>query len=769
MDNFAWLRETQQADPGMSAQKRERIFLLSLSLCFLILSFAYQLALPLGEAPDELSHFRVIAYLVRHRSWPVIRGQSAQVPHESTQFPLYYVLSAIATGWIRFDEQIIWEEPNPHHIGAPAPPPEAWANRNFIVHHPGEIWNWEGEFLAFRIARLLSSLAGLGAVLLVYRLVRRVVPERRGAAMIAAALMAFHPRWISLASSVSNDALAVAGSALALNAIVDYMLRPSWKQAGWIGLTLGMAILAKASNIGLLLLWILMWMASTRPQRSWRVRGGELVLSLLGVVLLSGGWLARNFLLYRDPLAFRAHLTLIHWTRPEPPSWSDWIFIFLRARETAFLSFGATEGIIAERWVYAIWDLFLLATGAQILRQAWRFRSRWQLDRLRGLLLLVHAFWLGIVILEFVAWNTRVEAGLGRLLFIALPSFWLMVTWAWEGSSSAAWERGVVRAWLICTTMFSILGFSRYLWPAFHQPLRTMEEVPADLERLGWTFEDLEGPPGQPLVRLIGFQVTPRRLMPGQAVRLTACWELLRPAPRNYSFTYQIWSGPDPTRGERLGQVDSYPGMGSWPMRFWPPGSVICDTYRISLSSSRNVPTILSLLIGVYDRSHPDLPQLPHSGGENWFSFGKIPPLSSAPEPRSWEARFEPGILLLAHNIRISDRGISVHLWWKATAHLPPGLHVFLHLLDSEGRWMAGGDGPPRDGAYPTGWWEPGEIVEEERWIDLKQLLPPGAYRVHVGWYHLETGERLPAFDATGKPIPDFSVPLGELQLPQAP
>ncbi|WP_322797765.1 ArnT family glycosyltransferase [Thermoflexus sp.] len=753
----------------MRTRREERILLVVLSLCFLGLSFAYQLATPLGEAPDELSHFRVITYLVRHRTWPVVGGPGADVPHESTQFPLYYVLAAIAMGWIRLDEQIVWEELNPHHVGAPAPPPEAWANRNLIVHDPREIWNWKGEILAFRIARLISSLTGLTAILLVYRLIRRVLPRRPAAAMIGVALMAFHPRWIALASSVSNDALAVAGAALALNAIVDYVLGPSWKRAGWSGLAMGAALMAKASNIGLIPLWLLVWMASARSRPSWRARGGELALSLLGVALISGGWLGWNYLLYQDPLAFRAHLSMIHWHRPQPPSGSDWIAIALRARETAFLSFGATEGIIAEQWIYGIWDLFLLLTGVQALRRVWRFHFSRLPDRSRALPPLIPALWLGIVILEFISWNLRVEAPTGRLLFIALPAFWWVVVWAWEGSPSTAWERGVLRAWLVFTMTLSVLGFSRYLWPAFHQPLRTREEIPADLERLDWVFEDLEGPPGEPLVRLIGFRATPRRLKPGQAVQLIACWELLRPASRNYSFTYQIWSGPDPARGERLGQVDSYPGMGSWPMRFWPSGRVICDIHRVPLAMPRDAPTLLSLLVGVYDRSRADLRPLPRRGGDGWIPFAKIPPSSPMSEHGSWDARFEPGILLLAHHVQVLDQGIRVRLTWKATAPLPSDLHVFLHLLDAEGRWLAGGDGPPRGGAYPTGWWEPGEVVEEERWIEWKHPLPPGVYSVHTGWYHLKTGERLPVVDPTGRPFPGFSVPLEELRIHPVP
>lgn len=748
----------------MGAHNRERLFLISLSICFLSLSFAYQLAIPVGEAPDEISHFRVITYLIQHKSWPIVRGQDPHVPHESTQFPLYYFTSALAASWVDLDEQPFKEQPNPHHIGAPAPPPEGWANRNFIVHDPKEIWNWRGEFLAWRIARFVSTIAGLAGVLLTYRLIRRILPRQRKAAMVAAALMALHPRWIALASSVSNDALAVAGAALALNTIADYALYPSWGAAWKVGLALGVAILSKASNIGLLLVWLIVGILSTRTQlpRAGLAWIPAMAFSLIGISLLSGGWLLWNFLHYRDPLALRPHIEIISWRRPAPPIWSDWIFIFLRARETAVLSFGATEGILGDRWVYTITDLLIAATAWQGLRKLWRLRLCWGEDRTRALLILAHVFWLLIILLSFIAWNIRVDALSGRLLFVGLPALWLLVAWAWEGSREG---KLVLHAWLGWMAVLAILGFARYLWPAFHQPLYTMTEIPYRIERLDWVFNDLEEPQN-PLIRLIGVQVEPRRLSPGQPIRLIACWQLLRPAHRNYSFTYQIWAGLEPS-GERLGQRDSYPGMGAWPMRFWPPGLVICDRHQIVLSSPSESPIVLTLLVGVYDRARSDLPQLPRQNGSGWIPVAKIRAPSGQSPPKTWEAHFSPGIFLLAHEARPARQGISVRLVWQATSSLPSGLHVFLHLLDEEGRWIAGGDGPPRHGKYPTEWWEPGEIVEEERWIPLRRPLPPGIYSLHVGWYYLETGERLPAFDRLDKPIPSNSVKLGEIIINQ--
>ena len=745
-----------------------RPLLLSLSLGFFGLSLAYQLVTPIGETPDELSHFRVIAHIVRHRTWPVIQPGQPTPPHESTQFPLYYGIAALATTWINYDDEVIREEANPHHVGAPAPPPEGWNNRNSFVHDPREIRLWRGEFLAFRIARLISTLAGLSAVLLTYRLARRVFPRSPRAALLAAALLVFHPRLIFTAASVSNDAMAIAGAALALNAFADYVLRPSPRKALIAGLAMGMAILSKASNVGLIPIWILSG-ALAKPRRprfgSWVL---ELTLGLLGAALLAGGWMAWNMALYRDPLALRAHMEIIHWQRPNLPTLADWWFIFLRARETAFFSFGATEGIVGERWIYWIEDLFLVATLFQLLRKPWKSRLNLQSASENPSLIFVLFAWVCVVILEFFYWNIHVEAALGRLLFVGLPAFWLIVLWAWEIPGWPARTVYPLYAWLAFSSSLSLIGLGAYLWPAFHRPLRTEQEIPASLERLEWIFEDLDS--GEPLVRLIGFQATPRRLMPGQTVHLHACWQLLRPSARNYSMTYQIWAGANPSRGERLGQVDTYPGGGSWPMRFWPPGGVLCDTYLITLRPPAQLPTALTLLVGVYDRSQPDLPQLPRREGAGMILFAGVGKPGPAEEFRSWEARFEPGILLLRHEvIQATPEEIRLRLIWKATSSLPPGLHVFLHLLDPNGRWIAGGDGPPRMGDYPTEFWMPGDIVEEERWIRPQPPLLPGEYRLHTGWYELTSGRRLRAFDASGHPIPDDSVPLGRIRLASTP
>ena len=69
--------------------------------------------------------------------------------------------------------------------------------------------------------------------------------------------------------------------------------------------------------------------------------------------------------------------------------------------------------------------------------------------------------------------------------------------------------------------------------------------------------------------------------------------------------------------------------------------------------------------------------------------------------------------------------------------------------------------GAPAGDSYPTGQWQPGEVVADALTFDLS-ALPPGEYRVAVGFYAPTEGlPRLPATDGSGL-LPDgrFILPV---------
>jgi hypothetical protein len=67
---------------------------------------------------------------------------------------------------------------------------------------------------------------------------------------------------------------------------------------------------------------------------------------------------------------------------------------------------------------------------------------------------------------------------------------------------------------------------------------------------------------------------------------------------------------------------------------------------------------------------------------------------------------------------------------------------------------LAQEDAQPCDNSYPTTWWSPGEIIEENHSITIPLNMPPGPYVVTTGIYDLATGMRLP-MQALERPTED--------------
>ena len=77
--------------------------------------------------------------------------------------------------------------------------------------------------------------------------------------------------------------------------------------------------------------------------------------------------------------------------------------------------------------------------------------------------------------------------------------------------------------------------------------------------------------------------------------------------------------------------------------------------------------------------------------------------------------------------------------------------------VTTSGEIVAQADVIPRGWTYPTNWWERGEVVEDKVVLSLKEV-PSGEYELYVGWYDMDTGQRLPVNLQTGDPVPDRSV-----------
>jgi hypothetical protein len=78
---------------------------------------------------------------------------------------------------------------------------------------------------------------------------------------------------------------------------------------------------------------------------------------------------------------------------------------------------------------------------------------------------------------------------------------------------------------------------------------------------------------------------------------------------------------------------------------------------------------------------------------------------------------------------------LRVTLYWQTQGELEGVCSSFVHLVDEEGRGVAGSDQQPGGVFYPTDLWRPGEILRDEHVFTVPPETPPGRYRLLVGMY----------------------------------
>lgn len=81
---------------------------------------------------------------------------------------------------------------------------------------------------------------------------------------------------------------------------------------------------------------------------------------------------------------------------------------------------------------------------------------------------------------------------------------------------------------------------------------------------------------------------------------------------------------------------------------------------------------------------------------------------------------------------------------------------VFAHLVDSNGKVVAGYDSPPKRGEQQTSTWKRGQLYVDVAVLPVDPDAPVGQdYRLEIGLYNAATMQRLPLVDASGATLDD--------------
>ena len=105
---------------------------------------------------------------------------------------------------------------------------------------------------------------------------------------------------------------------------------------------------------------------------------------------------------------------------------------------------------------------------------------------------------------------------------------------------------------------------------------------------------------------------------------------------------------------------------------------------------------------------------------------------------------------------------IRLALEWQALTGIDRNYAVFAHLVGPDGQIWSQRDSQPVGGFRPTSGWAVGETIEDNHALRLSSEVPSGEYRLVVGLYGVDDGQRLPLTGEGAMP-PGDALELGTL------
>lgn len=101
-----------------------------------------------------------------------------------------------------------------------------------------------------------------------------------------------------------------------------------------------------------------------------------------------------------------------------------------------------------------------------------------------------------------------------------------------------------------------------------------------------------------------------------------------------------------------------------------------------------------------------------------------------------------------APEIKAGTSKLPLTLFWKGEQKIEQNHTIFIHLLNEKGETVAQRDTAPRYGALNTTKWTPGATIDDDHSLELATNLPPGRYKLEIGVYRTDNGQRLALTEA---------------------
>ena len=718
-----------------------RVLIGGLLVIFFVQCVAYNLALPLFEAPDEGAHYIYIDYIASHGQLPDLEHM---LSHEVSQTPLYYMIGAPMIAWIDRSDfgEVFRIEPG--------------LNNGIVnAHSPKErAFPPTGVTLAMRILRLYSTVLGAFTVLLVYATVKTLF-ERRDVALVALAVTAFNPKFLHMSSQFNNDIALVCTAALCVW-IAARMIKqpnpPTWKQWLALGASVGLAVAVKLSGfvmaapVAFTVVW---WVVKAqRMGHRLSVDGSTQhtvvdkpdMASALRLLLrwglwcligfaLSCGWLIVYYTVrFGNPLPLfqGAHALGI---RPVPLSLAEILSRMPQALTSYWGEFGhgVQFPLIVDQVMLVIVAICVIGVVIALIKR--------QLPM--ELTLLVVTFLAAFS--AFIVWM-RSQTGTENSRLLA-PGFVAISAFAAAGFIALfprRWRTAGALGLTALSVAGGVTGLFLALIPGYAMPVYLADTQVSALPRNGSVKYD-NG------IELVSADVKAKRLSAGAELEVSVYWSATQPITDVYRAVVELRDEQDNV----LGRISTLPLAGRYDTAQMEVGRVFRDDYRVPVSATLR--SLARVYVGWYEQRPPNAISHVVGSGAASAQVGLVKVRGAQPAEQTPGVAFTSTFGTLGVLEGYTLQGDEVTLYWRSLSSPGQDYTVFVHALDSAGQTIAQGDAPI---AYPVSLWDPGEQVPDtHRIAGLGQ-----ASAIRLGLYDPATSQRVSAYKPDGTPWPDNAV-----------
>jgi hypothetical protein len=246
-------------------------------------------------------------------------------------------------------------------------------------------------------------------------------------------------------------------------------------------------------------------------------------------------------------------------------------------------------------------------------------------------------------------------------------------------------------------------------------------------------------------LRPLGSWESPDALLAGVPADLHVSWQALRPLDtRDLRFRLRATTADGSVLWEQ--PADPLTPLPS----AWSAG----QTYRLThrLQPAAPGPGAVSVSLELCAEQANATPACALVGQPTVVSREPAYELSVTPQQTA-NAHWGNTLTLAGYDVERAGQAITLTLYWRTDAAPTVPLKRFVHAVSGGGEITAQSDALLESDGVPATYWRPGEYVADRAVLEI----PAGAEvsALYLGLYDPGTGERLPAYAATGDPLPD--------------